>query len=103
MERVRALPAVSNAAYVSYPPLVFKGGRSYTSIEGRPAPPREDFFRYMASDGVVSTGYFSSISPVDPTTFAATALVLTLMAGVASYVPARRSANIDPVSVLRAE
>lgn len=42
------------------------------------------------------TSWLFSVSPVDPPTFAATALLLTVMAGVASYVPARRSANVDP-------
>jgi predicted permease len=61
LARVRALPAVSSAGYVNYPPLVFKGGRSYISIEGRPAPPREDFIRYIVSDRAVSAGYLSTL------------------------------------------
>jgi putative ABC transport system permease protein len=43
------------------------------------------------------------IGPADPTTYAA-ALVLTIVAAaLASYVPARRAANIDPTETLRAE
>ena len=61
LERVRALPAVSSAGYVNYPPLVFKGGRAYISIEGKPTPRREDFIRYIVSDRVVSAGYFSAL------------------------------------------
>src|SRR5206468_389991 len=61
LERVRALPAVSSAGYVNYPPLVFKGGRAYISIEGKPTPPREDFIRYIVSDRVVSAGYLSAL------------------------------------------
>jgi putative ABC transport system permease protein len=41
--------------------------------------------------------------PLDPWTFAVTALVLTLVAAFASYVPARRGTRIAPVEALRAE
>ena len=61
LERVNALPGVSAAAYVNYPPLVFKGGRALFTIEGRPAPAPEDFTRYIASDRVVSEAYFSTL------------------------------------------
>jgi putative ABC transport system permease protein len=39
----------------------------------------------------------------DPWTFVATALVLTLVAALASFVPARRGTRIAPVEALRAE
>ncbi|HWW82123.1 MAG TPA: ABC transporter permease [Vicinamibacterales bacterium] len=61
LERVSALPEVVSAGYVNFPPLVFKGGRSYISIEGRPTPPPDDFIRYVISDRVVSTGYFAAL------------------------------------------
>jgi putative ABC transport system permease protein len=41
--------------------------------------------------------------PLDPATFAATAVVLTMVATVASYVPARRGMRIAPTEALRAE
>jgi putative ABC transport system permease protein len=41
--------------------------------------------------------------PLDVTTFAATALVLLIVATLASYVPARRGTRIAPVEALRAE
>jgi hypothetical protein len=62
LEHVSALPAVSSAGYVNYPPLVFKGGRAYVSIDGRPTPPREDFIRYIVSDRVVSARYFAALA-----------------------------------------
>jgi putative ABC transport system permease protein len=41
--------------------------------------------------------------PLDPITFALTAIVLTAVATVASYVPARRGTRIAPTEALRAE
>ncbi len=43
------------------------------------------------------------ISPWDPVTYAAVPAVLAAAAAVASYLPARRAAAVDPVEALRAE
>ena len=43
------------------------------------------------------------IDPVDPWTYAATAAALALVAVLASYLPGRRAASVDPVRVLREE
>jgi hypothetical protein len=43
------------------------------------------------------------VSPVDPLTYAAALVSLTLAAGAASWLPARRAANVDPIEALRAE
>jgi predicted permease len=43
------------------------------------------------------------ISPLDPITFTAMPIVLAAAAVLASYVPARRAAAVDPVEVMRAE
>jgi predicted permease len=43
------------------------------------------------------------VSPTDPATYAAVSLLLFAVALLASYVPARRAAAIDPVEALRAE
>jgi predicted permease len=43
------------------------------------------------------------ISPLDPLTYIAVAVVLVASAVLASYVPARRTAAVDPVEALKAE
>jgi hypothetical protein len=43
------------------------------------------------------------IAPIDPVTYAAVPVVLLFAALVASYLPARRAAMVDPVETLRAE
>jgi putative ABC transport system permease protein len=43
------------------------------------------------------------ISPTDPGTFAIVAGVLAAIAGLASYIPARRATRADPMMALRAE
>ncbi len=43
------------------------------------------------------------ISPVDPLTYAAVPLILVAATVLASYLPARRAAAVDPVETLRAE
>jgi ABC-type antimicrobial peptide transport system permease subunit len=43
------------------------------------------------------------VNPVDPLTYAAVTLGLVVTAFVASYLPSRRAAMVDPVEALRAE
>ncbi|HEY2545705.1 MAG TPA: FtsX-like permease family protein, partial [Candidatus Acidoferrum sp.] len=43
------------------------------------------------------------VNPVDPITYAAVTLGLIATAFIASYLPSRRAATVDPVDALRAE
>jgi len=52
--------------------------------------------------GMMKTLVFG-VTPADPWTFVAGAVVLLGAAWLASYVPARRAARVDPVIAMRAE
>ena len=48
-------------------------------------------------------GLLFGVEPLDSVSFATTALLLVLVAGLASYLPARRAAGTDPLTSLRSE
>ena len=43
------------------------------------------------------------VTVVDPASYAATALMLLVVAALACYIPARRAMRLDPLSALRQE
>ena len=53
--------------------------------------------------GRVVASLLYGLKPWDPTTFAASALLLILVALAASWIPARRAAGVDPIRALRHE
>jgi ABC-type antimicrobial peptide transport system permease subunit len=55
-----------------------------------------------ATARLLSTWLFG-VQPVDLMTFGGALLAMTAVALIATYVPARRAAHVDPVVALRAE
>ncbi len=56
----------------------------------------------LAAAGVLSKLLYS-VQPRDPFTFVVVPVVLTMVALLAAYVPARRAARLDPMAALRSE
>lgn len=53
--------------------------------------------------GRVLTALLFGVRPIDPATFAAMALLFTIVSAAATLIPARRALRIDPASALRQE
>jgi predicted permease len=85
LERVRALPGVENAAYTSFAPLLFKGGRSIALAEGRPPPEPAELLRNLATSRGASPGYFETLG-------------VPLISG--RFIDARDTADAAPVVVI---
>jgi len=47
--------------------------------------------------------FLFEVNPVDPLTFGTVALLMTLIALIAAWIPARRAASVDPIRALRSE
>jgi ABC-type antimicrobial peptide transport system permease subunit len=59
----------------------------------------------VAAVGVtrLMTSLLFEVSPLDPLTYVAVAVLLVIAAAVASYVPARRASAVQPVEALAAD
>jgi ABC-type lipoprotein release transport system permease subunit len=49
------------------------------------------------------TSLLFEVSPLDPLTYVAVAVLLVMAAAVASYMPARRASTVQPVEALGAD
>ena len=49
------------------------------------------------------SGMLYDLTPLDPATYAVVAILFAAVALVASYLPARRATQVDPVVALRCE
>ena len=56
----------------------------------------------LAADQWIRSLLFD-VTPADPATFAGVACALTVAAALASYLPARRAARVDPTDALRTD
>ena len=56
----------------------------------------------IAASRMLSSVLFG-IDPIDPVTFDVVPVVVLCVAAAASYLPARRAARVDPLTVLRSE
>jgi putative ABC transport system permease protein len=56
----------------------------------------------LAITGLLKSLLFE-VTPTDPATFAGVAMVLVSAALIATFIPARRAASIDPMVALRSE
>jgi ABC-type antimicrobial peptide transport system permease subunit len=49
------------------------------------------------------TAMLYGLTPLDPTTYVAVTSLFAIVAALASYVPARRAAKVDPMDAIRCE
>jgi putative ABC transport system permease protein len=56
-----------------------------------------------AGTGRLLAGMLYEVSPVDPETYCAVLVLISLVATLASFVPAWRAARVEPVQILRQE
>lgn len=60
-------------------------------------------FAILVSGSIQQSGVLFDVSPFDPTTYLGVALILGVVAFLATIMPARRATRVDPMIALRAE
>ena len=53
--------------------------------------------------GQLLRSFLFGVKPVDPVTFCAVPVLMTGLALLAAWIPARRAASVDPMRTLRSE
>ena len=65
-------------------------------------PKGNGYYCFKDRKFAISTFLFG-VTPGDPVTYAAVAVVLAVVAAAACYIPARRATQVDPLVALRQE
>jgi ABC-type antimicrobial peptide transport system permease subunit len=53
--------------------------------------------------GKAVSSFLYGVEPIDPASLAAAAVIISVVAGLAAYLPARRAARLEPLSALRSD
>jgi ABC-type antimicrobial peptide transport system permease subunit len=53
--------------------------------------------------GKAASSLVYGVEPLDPVSLAAAAVMISVVTGLAAYLPARRAARLEPLSALRSE
>ena len=103
LERLRKIALVVPIALLAGCATIVKNDTGTALGEEHDVPYNSHDTFVLTQDALRSEGVLFEVKPADPATFMFTALLLFLVALLASYVPARRAAKVDPMEALRYE